>query len=100
KRRFDPEATLSLAARHQCTALVVVPVMLQRILELDDEVLRRYDLTHLRAVPVSGSALPGALSNRWMDLFGDNLYNLYGSTAGAWASIAPPEELRAAPGTA
>ena len=60
KRRFDPEATLSLTARHQCTALVVVPVMLQRILALDDEVLRRYDLAHLRAVPVSGSALPGA----------------------------------------
>ena len=100
KRRFDPEATLSLTARHECTALVVVPVMLQRILALDDEVLRRYDLAHLRAVPVSGSALPGALSNRWMDLFGDNLYNLYGSTEVAWASIATPADLRAAPGTA
>jgi len=74
--------------------------MLQRLLDLDDEVLRRYDLTHLRAVPVSGSALPGALSNRWMDLFGENLYNLYGSTEVAWASIATPADLRAAPGTA
>ena len=39
KRKFDPEATLSLTAQHQATALVVVPVMLQRILELDDETL-------------------------------------------------------------
>ena len=38
KRKFDPEATLSLTAQHQCTALVVVPVMLQRILDLDDEI--------------------------------------------------------------
>jgi fatty-acyl-CoA synthase len=74
--------------------------MLQRILELDDEILRRYDLSRLRAVPVSGSALPGPLSNRWMDLFGDNLYNLYGSTEVAWATIATPADLRAAPGTA
>ncbi len=100
KRKFDPEATLSLTAQHECTALIVVPVMLQRILELDDEVLRRYDLGRVKAVPVSGSALPGPLSDRWMDLFGDNLYNLYGSTEVAWATIATPEDLRAAPGTA
>src|ERR671916_513477 len=100
RRKFDPEATLSSTAQHECTALVVVPVMIQRILELPDEALRRYDLSTLRAVPVSGSALPAALSERWMDLFGDNLYNLYGSTEVAWATIATPEDLRAAPGTA
>ena len=100
KRKFDPEATLSLTAQHRATALIVVPVMLQRILELDDEVLRRYDLGTLKAVPVSGSALPGSLSDRWMDLFGENLYNLYGSTEVAWATIATPADLRAAPGTA
>jgi acyl-CoA synthetase (AMP-forming)/AMP-acid ligase II len=100
KRKFDPEATLSLAAQHECSALVVVPVMLQRILELDEEVLREYDLSGVRCVPVSGSALPGPLSERWMDTFGENLYNLYGSTEVAWATIATPEDLRAAPGTA
>ena len=48
----------------------------------------------------SGSALPGELATKWMDHFGDNLYNLYGSTEVAWATIATPEDLRAAPGTA
>ena len=91
KRKFDEEATLSLTAQHGCTALVVVPVMLQRILELDDEILDRYDLSGVKAVPVSGSALPGNLSERWMDHFGDNLYNLYGSTEVAWATIATPQ---------
>jgi fatty-acyl-CoA synthase len=99
KRRFDEEATLSLTAQHECNALVVVPVMIQRILELDDEVLDRYDLSRVRAVPVSGSALPGAISDRWMDHFGENLYNLYGSTEVAWATIATPRDLREAPGT-
>ncbi len=100
RRKFDPEATLSLTAQHECTALVVVPVMLQRILELDDEVLDRYDLSRVKAVPVSGSALPGPISERWMDHFGENLYNLYGSTEVAWATIATPTDLREAPGTA
>jgi len=63
-------------------------------------VLRRYDLSRVKAVPVSGSALPAAISERWMDLFGDNLFNLYGSTEVAWATIATPADLRAAPGTA
>jgi fatty-acyl-CoA synthase len=100
KRKFDPEGTLSLTAQHQATALIVVPVMMQRILELPEETLKQFDLSKVRVVAVSGSALPGALSEKWMDLFGDNVYNLYGSTEVAWASIATPEDLRAAPGTA
>ena len=35
-----------------------------------------------------------------MDTFGEVLYNLYGSTEVAWATIATPADLRAAPGTA
>ncbi len=100
RRRFDPEETLSVVTQHRATALVVVPVMLQRILELPPDVSARYDLSHLRTIPVSGSALPGELATEVMDRFGDKLYNLYGSTEVAWASIATPEDLRAAPGTA
>src|SRR5919201_2318552 len=74
--------------------------MMQRILELPPETLTRYELPNLRVTAASGSALPGELAIRWMDTFGDNLYNLYGSTEVAWATIATPEDLRAAPGTA
>ena len=81
-------------------ALVAVPVMLQRILELPADDRRRYDTSSLRVVPPSGSALPGRPRARWMDEFGDNLYNLYGSTEVARATIATPGDLRAAPGTA
>jgi fatty-acyl-CoA synthase len=100
RRRFDPEGTLRAVARHRATALVVVPVMLQRILELPPETLDRHDTSSLRVIAVSGSALPGPLATRVMDRFGDVLYNLYGSTEVAWATIATPEDLRAAPGTA
>src|SRR4051812_39193660 len=100
RRKFSPEDCLSATAQFECTTLVVVPVMLQRILELPEETIGRYDLRALRVIAASGSALPGELATKVMDAFGDVLYNLYGSTEVAWATIATPEDLRAAPGTA
>jgi fatty-acyl-CoA synthase len=74
--------------------------MLQRILELGPKAIGRHDTASLRVIAASGSSLPGELATRVMDQFGDILYNLYGSTEVAWATIATPEDLRAAPGTA
>jgi fatty-acyl-CoA synthase len=100
RRKFEPEETLGAVSQHSATALAVVPVMLQRILDLGERTLARYDTRCLRVIAVSGSALPGELATRTMDVFGEVLYNLYGSTEVAWATIATPEDLRAAPGTA
>ncbi len=100
RRRFDPEETLRAVAEHGASALALVPVMLQRILDLPPETIARYDVHSLKVIALSGSALPGELATRAMDVFGDILYNLYGSTEVAWATIATPEDLRAAPGTA
>jgi fatty-acyl-CoA synthase len=100
QNRFDPEKTLEAIDEHKPSVLVVVPIMLTRILELPQEVRAKYDTSSLRIVFASGSALPGELAERWMNAFGDNLYNLYGSTEVAWATIATPEDLRQAPGTA
>src|SRR6478672_1423475 len=100
RRKFDPEETLRAVSQHRATALAVVPVMLQRILELPRETIARYDTSSLRVIAASGSVLPGELATRTMDTFGDVLYNLYGSTEVAWATIATPADLRAAPGTA
>ncbi|MFG2038653.1 AMP-binding protein [Dactylosporangium sp. NPDC048998] len=95
-RRFAPASTLAAVNAHRCTSLFAVPVMLQRLLEAPDAVAA----PTLRVVAVSGSALTGPLATRFMDVYGDVLYNLYGSTEASWASIAVPRELRSAPGTA
>ena len=100
RRKWTPEGMLSAVAEHECTTLAVVPVMLQRTLELPDEVVDRYDVSSLQVIAASGSALPGELALRVMDHFGDKLYNLYGSTEVAWATVATPRDMRAAPGTA
>jgi fatty-acyl-CoA synthase len=80
--------------------MVVIPVMLQRILGLPDDTLDKYSLDRVKVVAASGSALPGDLALTWMDRFGDNLYNTYGSTEVAYASIATPEDMRTEPSTA
>jgi acyl-CoA synthetase (AMP-forming)/AMP-acid ligase II/uncharacterized membrane protein len=100
QRKFDPEATLAGAAQHEVSSIPMVPVMVQRIMELPEDTRAKYQLPSLKCVPLSGSALPGELANNFMDEFGEVVYNLYGSTEVAWATIATPADLRAAPGTA
>jgi fatty-acyl-CoA synthase len=100
RRRFDPEAALAAVAEHGCTALIVVPVMLQRILALPEEVRRAHDVSSLRILFCGGSQLEGDVASRALEEFGDVVYNLYGSTEVAYATIATPEDLRAAPGCA
>ena len=100
QRRFEPENVLRAIEAHRVNVMAVVPVMLNRILALDPSVIGKYDTSSLRMVCCSGSALPGELALRWMDTFGDNLHNMYGSTEVSVTSVALPAELRSAPGTA
>jgi fatty-acyl-CoA synthase len=96
RRRFDPAEAIHLTAEFRARVLVVVPVMLQRILAVDD----LPPTPTLRVIAASGSSIPGAVVTEALDRFGPVLYNLYGSTEVAVASIATPEDLRSAPTTA
>jgi acyl-CoA synthetase (AMP-forming)/AMP-acid ligase II len=98
-RRFDPERTLALIERHRIESVAAVPVMLKRIMDLPPETRRRFDTTSLKAVVCSGSALDAGLAGSFMGEFGPVLYNLYGSTEMAWATLASPQDLLQAPGT-
>ena len=98
-RRFDPEQTLESLEQHRATALVVVPVMLRRILDCGEEKIAQRDLSALRIIFVSGSALGADLARRALKQFGPVVYNLYGSTEIAYATIATPEDLQDDPGT-
>ena len=97
QRSFDPERVLAAVQEHRATALIVVPVMLERLLAADPS---RFDLSSLRVIASSGSALPGGLATRVLAAFGPVLYNLYGSTEVAYAAVAGPDDLAADPQTA
>ena len=100
RSKFDPERAVSDIAEHRAAAMVVVPVMLQRLLALPKRLTDCYDTSSLRVVLCGGAALSGTLANQFMDRFGDVLYNVYGSTESGFATVASPRDLRSAPGTA
>ena len=99
-RRFDAELTLDATARHQADVLVVVPAMLSRILALPPGVLVSAPTPHLRVIASSGSALGSKLVADVLNHFGPVLYNIYGSTEVAIATVATPADMREAPTTA
>ena len=99
RRKFDPAATLDSLERNRASAMVVVPVMLQRMLDLGEEAFEGRDFSALKIIFVSGSALGPELAKRTMKRFGPVVYNLYGSTEIAYATIATPEDLEDEPGT-
>jgi acyl-CoA synthetase (AMP-forming)/AMP-acid ligase II len=99
RRRFDAKLMLEELERERVTAMIIVPVMLQRLLAaLREEPAR--DLSSLRVIFVAGAQLEADLASQALEGFGNIIYNLYGSTEVAWATIATPEDLRAAPGCA
>ncbi len=100
RRKFDPVATLGLVKQHAATGLAVVPVMLERIDDLPDDVLSQYDLPSLRFVTASGSRMRPDSVIAFMDRFGDVVYNSYNATEAGMITIATPEDLRHAPDTA
>ena len=98
RRHFDPEQALASAAAHRASAMIVVPTMLRRILDLDPAALAAHDLSALRIVFVGGSQLGAALAIRALEALGPVVYNMYGSTEVAYATIATPADLAAEPG--
>ncbi len=100
RRKFDPEATLELIDRHRATGLCVVPVMFDRIMDLPENVLRRYDGRSLRFAAASGSRMRPDVVTKFMDRFGDVIYNNYNATEAGMIATATPADLRAAPDTA
>ncbi len=99
RRKFRPLTVIEDIEKYRATALVVVPVMLSRILDALDKADRSYDLSSLRIVFVSGSQLGAELATRATKRLGPVIYNLYGSTEVAFATIARPQDLDVNPST-
>ena len=74
--------------------------MFDRIMDLPDDVRRRYSCRSLRFATASGSRLRPDVVTRFMDEFGDVIYNNYNATEAGMIATATPEDLRAAPDTA
>lgn len=96
---FEPERFLQMIEKYRVTTTVLVPTMLHRLLKLGDDVIKRYDTRSLRAIFTTSAPLPGPDSDKAMELFGDVVYNLYGSTETGMVTLATPQDLKRSPGT-
>ena len=93
RRRFKPPTVFADIEKHKVTAVVVVPVMLSRMLDALEKMDTKPDLSSLRIVFVSGSQLGAELAQRALKDLGPVVYNLYGSTEIAFATIAQAQGL-------
>jgi fatty-acyl-CoA synthase len=98
RHRFDATQFLDDIERHRASSVCLVPVMLQRVLALGEAEIRKRDIrSYLRVIFSAGSQLPAEVALEAMDLFGDVVYNLYGSTEVSVATLATPADIHAAP---
>ncbi|MFL6059859.1 MAG: AMP-binding protein [Marmoricola sp.] len=94
RTKFDPRQMLADIDQHSAATICVVPVMLQRIVELGPEVIGEYDVSSLRCAFTAGSQLPAQVSQQVSELIGEVIYNLYGSTEVSVATLATPDDVR------
>jgi long-chain acyl-CoA synthetase len=98
-RRFDAEATLAHIERYRVTNAQFVPTHFVRLLQLPEDVRRKYDLSSLRMVVHAAAPCPIDVKRAMLDWFGPVIYEFYGLSEGGGFTIVSPEEWRQRPGT-
>jgi fatty-acyl-CoA synthase len=96
---FDPEGALAIIEKERATCSVMVPTMLVRICALPKETLAKYDASSLRWIMSAAAPLTTDAARRWMEQFGSNLWNFYGSTETGLVTLAGPHDHLSRPGT-
>jgi len=91
-KRFDAARSCELIAKHKIEAVTLVPLMLQRMLNLDTGAL-----SSLRCIITGGAPLSPALASESLERLGPSLFNLYGTSEGGFAIMATPDQLARKP---
>jgi fatty-acyl-CoA synthase/long-chain acyl-CoA synthetase len=93
QRRFDPEDWLRLVDAHRVTSTFAAPTPIRRVVDLPEDVRRRYDAGSLRRVIGNAAPWPFALKKRYVEAFGNtSLFEVYGSTELSVNTILRPED--------
>ncbi|MGW3363275.1 AMP-binding protein [Streptosporangium canum] len=97
--RFDAEETLELIERHRVTNAFMVPTMFHRLLALPAEVREKHDLSSLTHLYHGAAPCPPATKQAMIDWLGPVLWEYYGSTEAAVATMVSSAEWLERPGT-
>jgi acyl-CoA synthetase (AMP-forming)/AMP-acid ligase II len=98
--RFDAEEFLRLVQEYRVTTTWVVPTMLNRIVNLPDNVKDRYDTSSIRSMTVGGESFPFPLKKRAVEFFGqDRIFEFFGGTEISCVTYLRPEDQLRKPGS-
>lgn len=96
---FRAERLLRLIEEHRLTRLFMVPIMFVRLLQLPEDVRRRYDLSTLEVVSHGGAPCAQHIKRAMIDWWGPIFHELYGSTESGIVTSCTSDEWLAHPGT-
>jgi fatty-acyl-CoA synthase len=92
--RFNAERACTLIEQHQIEVVTLVPLMLQRMLQLESGAL-----SSLRCIVSGGALLNPTLAQQTVGKLGAILFNLYGTSEAGFCIMATPQVLTAKPGS-
>ena len=96
--KWDPEEALRLIERYKCTHTHMVPTQFIRMLQLPEEVRKRYDVSSMRWAIHAAAPCPVDTKRKMLEWWGPVIWEYYAATEGG-GTIAPPDEWLKYPGT-
>jgi len=96
---FDPEEFLRLIEKYRITSTVVVPTMFHRLLQLPEDVRKKYDLSSLQNLGHGAAPCSVHIKRQMIEWLGPILSEYYGSTEMGNVTFCTAEEWLAHPGT-
>jgi long-chain acyl-CoA synthetase len=98
--KFDAERTLQLVESERISHLYLVPTMYVRLLRLDADARRRYDLRSVKFVASTGSACAPDIKRRMIEWWGPVFHEAYAASELGWISHIDSKESLRRPGSA
>ncbi len=90
-KSFDPEKTLYLTQEEKITNVLLVPTMVNAVLQVSD--FNKYDLSSMKLITYGAAPMPIEVLRQGLERFPCGFMQLYGQTeAGPCMTILPPEE--------
>ena len=92
--RFDAATSLALIDEHRVTSTHVVPTMMKRWLDLDDDVRAASDVSSMRWLIHAAAPCPPDVKRRIIEWFGPVVFEYYASTEAGGTAITAADWLR------
>lgn len=92
QHKYDSAGVLDLIDRYGCTNVHLVPTQMKRLLDLPDDVKKRYSGDSLAVVWHGAAPCPPAVKRGLIEWWGPKITEYYGSTEGSIISVVPADE--------